>query len=387
MSMHPVHPRPPQVADESSRIKFSAVGDITLGDHPLCVGFGAYSKYKSLRPEFPFEHVLPELSSADVVFGNLECALSEHGLRPNDWGSLQMRGHPKHVEGLVKAGFRVLNLANNHSMHHGREPFLDTLRHLDDGGIATCGVSLDNHLVATPRLLHVADITICFLGYSLRPRQHFDYAPLYTEGQSDAIEAEVRVARTRADVVVVSLHWGEEFLTRPSPAEIRMARSIIDVGAHLIIGHHPHVLRGIETYQHGVIVYSLGNFIGDMIWDRRLRESMIFSCSITKLGVEQPRVTPVAINDQYQPEVLTGDKGTELSSTIQDLSSALTDEPVSFDTTSDDYQNEASAVLRRHRKHSRRHFLANLHRYPANVLAQQVASRLRRRFAPGGFSA
>lgn len=375
-------PKQPTPTGGSSPVEFAAVGDVTLGDHPLCVGFGAYSRFKNLPPIYPFQPALAELQSADVLFGNLECPLSAPAKSVGGWASMQMRGHPRHVEGLAAAGFRVLNLANNHSMHHGREPFRDTVRLLEAHGIVPCGVSSSHHRVGTLQIVHVKGIAIGFLGYSLRPRQHFDHDPLYTEGDTAGIVRDVRAAKTRADVVVVSLHWGEEFVDRPSAADVRLAREIVDAGAHLIVGHHPHVVRGIETYRQGIIVYSLGNFVGDMAWEARLRETFIFKCRITRSGVSTPAFTPVWINDHYQPEVLTGSRAAALEQRIQGLSAALADlTVVAGETKGHAYQRLADVALRQHRRQSHRHFLFNLHRYPPRVVAQQIGAYLRRNLA------
>ena len=100
---------------------------------------------------------------------------------------------------------------------------------------------------------------------------------------------------------MVSVHWGEEFIQEPAPSEIRLARRLVDAGATLVIGHHPHVLRGIERYGDGCIVYSLGNFVCDMVWDDTLRTSMVFECELTPAGVRDVRLVPVFINDDFQP--------------------------------------------------------------------------------------
>ena len=335
-----------------------------------------------MPPIYPFQRALAELQRADLLFGNLECPLA--GPAPSDagWAGQQMRGHAKHAEGLKTAGFRVLNLANNHSMHHGREPFLETVRLLEAHGIAPCGVGASDHRVSTPQIVDIKEIAIAFLGYSLRPRQHFDYDPLYAEGETAGIVRDVRDARTRADIVVVSLHWGEEFVDHPSGADVRLARTIVEAGAHLIIGHHPHVVRGIETYEHGIIVYSLGNFVGDMAWDPRLRETFIFKCQITRSGVTKPAFQPVWINENYQPEILTGPRATALSRRIENLSAALTGNVAgTADMNDDAYQRSAALALRQHRKQSHRHFLTNLHKYPPRVVGQQLGAYVRRHFA------
>ncbi len=123
--------------------------------------------------------------------------------------------------------------------------------------------------------------------------------------------------------MVVSLHWGDEFIDRPSPADVQLARAIVDAGADLIIGHHPHVLRGVERHGRGWIVYSLGNFVCDMLWEEELRETAIAECRLSKNGVEQVRLLPVRINDDSQPVPLQGEGAARLEQRLARLSSAL----------------------------------------------------------------
>jgi poly-gamma-glutamate synthesis protein (capsule biosynthesis protein) len=159
-----------------------------------------------------------------------------------------------------------------------------------------------------------------------------------------------------------------------------MARKIIDAGADLIIGHHPHVLRGVENYKHGVIAYSLGNFVCDMAWDKRLRESLIFSCSLTKTGIRDIELTPVYINDTYQPEILKGQEGKDLLMRIQNLSEALSEEDLSsFDEKTCNYEKAAGEMLDAYRTKSHRYFLRHLHQYSMPVLADQIGTYLKRR--------
>lgn len=368
---------------EEAHVSLAAVGDIAIGDHPLCVGFGVFSKFKNLPPDYPFEHVLHAFSNMDIVFGNLECTLSCHGLRGNRLSSVQMRGYPGLVDGLVKAGFNMLNLANNHSMQHGRKPFLETVKLLKDHNINFCGVNTEDHLIGKPSILEINEIKIAFLGYSLRPRQYFDdNNPLYSEGHLDHITKDVKDNNKRVDIVVVSLHWGEEFVEQPSPEEIKIAREIIDSGADLIIGHHPHVLRGIEHYKHGIIIYSLGNFVCDMSWDERLRESLIFRCRITKSGISDIELIPIYINNNYQPEVLVKERGKNLLQRIEKLTEKLSWETLTcFDEKSKDYQSNAYKVLQLYRIKSQKHFLVNLRRYPFWVLLQQIGNYVKPRIS------
>ena len=243
-----------------------AVGDIALGDHPLCTGFGTHSRSRRKPSAFPFEHVSAVLASADLRFGNLECTLSERGLRPHDYHSVQMRGHAGYVAGLVDD--RVPRAER-------REQPLDATRSRTVRGYREHVEGRGNQRVR------------CLAGEAERRRGRdrqrparrvswllaaaaavFHRTPLYAEGSPEGIVADVRAVRPTCDILVVSLHWGDEFIDRPSPADVQLAHAIVDAGADLIIGHHPHVLRGVERYGRGWIVYSLGNFVCDMLWER-----------------------------------------------------------------------------------------------------------------------
>ncbi|MEF9427103.1 MAG: CapA family protein [Candidatus Mariimomonas ferrooxydans] len=365
---------------KDSCIKFSAVGDISLGDHPLCIGFGAYSKFKAVPPIYPFEKVLAQLKKAELLFGNLECALSKENLKANDYDSSQMRGDSRHIKGLVEAGFKVLNFANNHCMQHGTEPFLETVRLLEEYNINYCGVNLENHLKGSPSIIELNGIKVAFLGYSSRPRQYFSRNPLYSEGNINSIEKDIIDVKEKVDSVIVSLHWGDEFIEKPSPEEISMGRKLIDAGAGLIIGHHPHILRGIENYKHGVIIYSLGNFVCDMVWDRRLRESLIFCCDITKQGMENIELTPVFINDNYQPEIMDEDSGRALLLNVRKLSEDLNAETLSsFNKKLFNYQKEADDAQRLYRKKSHLFFISKIYKVSPIMPFRQIMTYVKNR--------
>lgn len=370
---------------EKRSVVLHAVGDIALGDHPLCTGFGTHSRVRERAPSFPFEHVAHLLTRADIRFGNLECTLSERGLRPNDYHSVQMRGHAAYVAGLTAVGFDVLNMANNHSMQHGPEPFDDTLHMLGDAGIKVCGVQGEPG-ASVPARITVNGLGLTFLGYSLRPRQYFTEQPRYAEGREEDILADVRAARGGCNVLIVSLHWGDEFIDRPSPADMQLAHAIVDAGADLIIGHHPHVLRGVERHGHGWIVYSLGNFVCDMLWDEELRETAVCECRLTASGVEDVRLIPVRINDDCQPVPLRGDAAAGLERRLAALGAGLSQATATPDSrATETYQVDADHAHRAQRARSHRYFLKNAYRFPPRILAGQLTTYVRNRLAERGW--
>lgn len=362
-------------------VRFGAVGDLTFGDHPMCVGFGAYSRFRREEPLFPFRAALPALQRAELLFGNLECAHSPLNLRQRDYHSAQMRGEPRILEALPQAGFKVVNLANNHSMQHGNEAFLDTVAMLERSGVGCCGLAADPQATRSqPLLVCHNGLSIGFLGYSLRPRQYFDHLPLYAEGHHDSMLLDVVELRRKADIVIVSVHWGEEFIQKPAPHEIKLARELVDAGATLILGHHPHVLRGIERYGNGCIVYSLGNFVCDMVWHDALRTSLIFQCELTANGVRDIRLVPVFINDDFQPTPLSGPAAARVLQDLARMTEKLSTAPVTDGAAANAaYTEQADTVLRHIRAKSHRFFLANFWRYPAGMLVQQLATFARNR--------
>ena len=371
---------------DSSTVTLHAVGDIALGDHPLCTGFGTHSRMRRETAAFPFAHVKQILAGADIRFGNLECTLSERGLKPNDYHSVQMRGHVGYVGALVDAGFEVLNHANNHSMQHGKEPFNETLQMLKQANIAVCGVAQGN--ASAPAIMTIKGLRIGFLGYSLRPRQYFIETPLYAEGSTESIGNDVRALRQGSDIVVVSLHWGDEFIDRPSPDDVQLAHDVIDAGADLIIGHHPHVLRGVERYGRGWIVYSLGNFVCDMLWEEETRETAICECRLTKAGVEEVRLIPVRINEDSQPVPLQGDASARLDARLAGLSDALrrTRSADGRPEAAAEYEADAYTAHARSRGRSHRYFLKNAYRFPPRILAGQLTTYVRNRLAERGWT-
>ena len=209
-----------------------------------CVSASARTAdFEKEEPLFPFRATLPALQHAELLFGNLECTHSSLGMRRSNYHSVQMRGEPRILDALPKAGFKVVNVANNHSLQHGVDTFSDTVAMLERSGLECCGVAADRQATRSkPVIVQQNGLTIGFLGYSLRPRQYFDHLPLYAEGHPESMVLDVADLRSMTDVVIVSLHWGEEFIQEPAPHEIRLARQLVDAGATLIIGHHPHVL-------------------------------------------------------------------------------------------------------------------------------------------------
>jgi poly-gamma-glutamate synthesis protein (capsule biosynthesis protein) len=359
-------------------VRLVAVGDIMLGDYALCLGRGVSSAIRKRGPDHPFVHVGDCLREGDIVFGNLEAVLSNRGVKRGSVRSLAMRGDPQAAEGLRRAGFNVVSLANNHALEHGWEALKETMSALSERGIGYVGVGSSPEEGREPLVVTAKGMAIAFLAYCL---VHDETAYLSVDNPRD-ICGDVAKARTRADLVVVSLHWGNEYIHRPSPDQVRLAHDIIDSGCTVILGHHPHVLQGIERYNEGLIAYSLGNFVFDM-WGRNTRESAILKVVLSKAGVTDLEVVPVCINRSYQPEVLSGHEGKQVLSRLEDWSSPLLRRADGdMETQTEMYVEEAAACRSAQRKEVRRYFIRNLFRYPPHyslqIILDYVAGRTNR---------
>lgn len=207
------------------------------------------------------------LNRADLVFGNLEGPVSDMGNRhslPPPYPALRM--NPDAISFLKEAGFDVLSISNNHMLDYGPEALLDTIRRLENANIDFFGAGENEIFAWSPKIIEVKGVFIGFIG------AHEGGAPAGKDSPGASLFNKKRMVnairgiRKRVDFVVVSLHFGFDYFSCPSPYHICLCRQLIDNGADLVLGHHPHVPQVIEKYNNGLIAYSLGNFafyIGD----------------------------------------------------------------------------------------------------------------------------
>lgn len=358
---------------ESKTIKIHAVGDIMLGDLPPNYGFGIGSLIYKHGPRFPFELCAEKLRDADIVFGNLEVVLSAFDRNSNQIDTTILRGQPEAVEGLQYAGINIVSLANNHIMQHGLKALEETIRSLEMAGIKYTGLSIPAINVANRAVFDVCGKSLCFLGYNQRPQQYYIDNPVYVEAKLEKIISDISQARKESDIVVVSIHWGEEFIDCPAPWQIDMAHTIVDSGADIILGHHSHTVQGIEMYKGKPIAYSLGNFIFDM-WQKRLRKTFILELNITD-GVDiSCKVIPVEINNCFQPMLLDSERAKSADKDIALLSSKITHR-----LNVSEYETKVKAELKRYRKEIYMRYLTSLFRYKPSFFYRNAIGIIKRR--------
>jgi poly-gamma-glutamate synthesis protein (capsule biosynthesis protein) len=342
---------------------FVAVGDIMLGDSAPCVGFGFHSRYPR-DASSALSSLTPVLQGGEVVLGNLECVLAQNGLGSTRYQSDQMRGDPEYASNLRLAGFTAMSVANNHAVQHGIAAFESTVESLERAGIRCVGLRGKDGWCAEPVVQTTRNgLKVGLLGYSWRPRQYDNAEPPYAEGDVESVVHDVERLRLSTDAVVVSLHWGEEFLELPSLEEVDAGRRIIDGGASVIVGHHPHVVRPAERYKDGIICYSLGNFLTDMIWQPALRQGAVLECKLSPAGVSAVAMSSTRVDDEFRARLDTRAPRVE-KTPVNGLA-----EP--------EYRWRVAKSIRRQRLAVYAYAARNLGRYPPAVLGELVAKTLR----------
>lgn len=288
---------------------------IFLGDIRL---IGDRGEVPSKRITSPFTRVQHLFGEPDVLCGNLECFFTKD--LTNQKGSWKhpkvLRCAPAMVDTLAEAGFDLVNLANNHIMDGGPQGLKETISALNGAGISSFGAGerLDEAVGAV--YLERAGKTIAFVGFG--DNSH-DYATKESPGVAPmepfrGLLPRVEKMASTADAVVVQLHADLEFSEAPAPYRVKLSRALIDRGATLVIQHHPHVVQGVERYKHGLIAYSLGNFVFNVYGnayqqgDPEARYGWILSIELDADAREVMdwEMEPVWIAEDHCPEPLAG---------------------------------------------------------------------------------
>lgn len=215
--------------------------------------------------DYPFKLAKPLLESADIAAGNLEAPITTRGT-PAQNKQFVFKGKPEYLKGLKDAGLDVVSLANNHTLDQGWEGLSDTMDALDDIKLKHMGSGADDQEAFEPVYFEHDGLSVAYIGVSnVVPDGTWKAGPDHpgvaeTYDTTRAVAA-VKKARELANIVVVMVHWGNERADTPKDAQFNVGHTLIDAGADLIIGSHPHVLQGFEAYKGKWIAYSLGNFI------------------------------------------------------------------------------------------------------------------------------
>ena len=240
------------------------------------------------RGEDPFQPFAALLSSHDVRIGNLECVVATTGTAEEK--PYTFRADPRTLP-VLKRHFDAVSLANNHSGDFGKAAFAEQLALMDTAGLPYFGGGRDATAAHAPWIVERNGVRIALLGYvEFKPRSFEADASrpgVAWSGEDDDVIEDIIAARRvhRADIVIPFMHWGWEDEPDPSPRLRAFARRMIDAGADMVVGGHPHVTQGAEYYRGKPIIYSLGNFLFNGFDTPATTTGWVLSARVDRTGV------------------------------------------------------------------------------------------------------
>jgi poly-gamma-glutamate capsule biosynthesis protein CapA/YwtB (metallophosphatase superfamily) len=287
-------------------VSLVAVGDVMLGR-------GVGGQIEAHSPQYPFLQTRDLIGQADVAFANLESPITARGVPQ---GGISLRASPSAADGLADAGFDVVSLANNHALDYGEAGLLETMEILERMGILYAGAGRGPTIA--PAIVEVEGVRLAFLAYNHVGPRH-EGAGVEVSGpaflEAEGAYADVQRAAEEADLVIVSLHWGTEYMPLPDDFQREVAQGLVEAGADLVVGHHPHVTGVVGFQDQGFVIYSLGNFVFDQPFSRETEQGLLLYALLDRSGLKQVRLFPVYI-EAGQPVV---PPGPEAKSALSDL--------------------------------------------------------------------
>ncbi|MBU0540728.1 CapA family protein [Patescibacteria group bacterium] len=277
----------PTAPDVKRSASLVFVGDIMLDRHVL-------ERINQTKDDtYPFHKIMTDarFTSADVQIANLEGPITN--VRRPPVKSIDFAFDPRFAVVLRQIGFDAVSQANNHTFDQGRAGQEDSRHFLQDAGIEVFGDELEENN-ASLATLFVHGRRVSLVGFN---------------SVSDMVDRKsaadvMNKARQDADSVVVFMHWGEEYRDHPTRSQEEFGRWLIDNGASIVIGGHPHWTEGIALYKGKPIVYSLGNFVFDQDWSKETMQGLAVKVLLSDEET-QIELNPIQI-DKSQPHFVDG---------------------------------------------------------------------------------
>lgn len=318
------------MSEERDSILLCAAGDVALGgslEGRLETAEDRAGLIAGVRTLF---------AEGDICFLNLDCTFDTSGVPPQPDEYL-VAASPGQLGLLGDLGIDVVSLANNHSLDYGGDSLELTREHLRRRGMETVGAgrNLVDARGGVVRNLH--GLRIGFLAYA---SSHLwvgaipagSNSPGVAPIDADVVREDVRRLREEVDCLVVSMHWGKEYMRFPPPENIQLAHQLVDQGVDLILGHHPHVIQGMEQRGRGLIFYSLGNFLFPDYGDQGLgfgdvqRESLVAQVRLSAEGAAVEKLEMVCMGEDGTLGRLTGERGEAARRELEGFSGKFQDD-------------------------------------------------------------
>lgn len=273
--------RGPGLLAQDKNISIILTGDVMLG---RTVEGRSVDEFGD--PAWPLRKVAETLTAADLVFINLENPIIENCPRHSD--GFKFCANPVMIAGLKLAGVDIANLANNHTLNYGQSGLSETERYLNETGMNVTGSGLV--------IREVNGVRFGFLG--------FDFV---AKSPNDADFKTISEATLEVDILTVAVHWGVEYTSVPTAKQRAWGRRMVEAGADVIAGHHPHWVQPWE-YVPGkdgskkVVFWSLGNFVFDQMWSEETRKGLAVKLNFRDKELVSVEEMPVYMKEWAQPE-------------------------------------------------------------------------------------
>ena len=303
-------------------IVISAAGDCTFATDVNYAGGPTFvAKYNEVKdPSYFLKNVQSVFANDDLTIVNFEGTLTTLNTRQDK--EFAFKGEPEYVNILTEGSVEAVNLANNHSRDYGAQSLEDTKHYLSEAGVTYFGYE-------ETAIYECKGVKIGLAGIYVLPDGL---------GRMEQLKSHIRSLKEEgADIVIVNFHWGIEKEYYPNDVQKQLAHAAIDEGADLVIGEHPHVLQGIETYKGKKIVYSLGNFCFGGNKNPSDKDTMIFRQTFTILegkilSYDDYEIIPCSLSsvsnvNNYQPTILEGTEAERVLNKINEISKDLSETP------------------------------------------------------------
>jgi poly-gamma-glutamate synthesis protein (capsule biosynthesis protein) len=266
------------------------------------------------------------LNNADLFLANIECPLTDSNTP--QWNYfLTLKGSRQAGKLLGELGVDIASLANNHIADYGLRGLKDTISVLEEQKINFVGAGYTPDEARAPLIFERSG---CKIGILALAQPEISAAKNGSWGagvlEDNYAIVKMKELASSVDVAIAYLHFGVEFFEHPTPHQVRLCRALIDAGARMVVGHHPHVSQGYEYYKDGFIAYSLGNFIFDMPGDSRKFSGMglLVNADIDKKGVHKLDIIKFD-SKNGNPSIYTGKELDDAERHLAKLSSVLKD--------------------------------------------------------------
>jgi poly-gamma-glutamate synthesis protein (capsule biosynthesis protein) len=320
----------------------TARADVTIA----AVGDNLFGRYKDDTKKYlpvvsdkdgdPYELVASSLQGADLTFGNLETPAMDPPKEFSTYRSLTFRADPSKLALMAAAGFDVLSIANNHMNNMGYTAPAATRKNIEAAGLRAVGAGASEAEAYRPTMMVVNGKRCAFLAFTVIINGGLTTTKLgaiaYVEPKNLVKKVVPLVIAARrylgAEYVFVSLHWGQESADHPDSEQRKEARAIIDAGADVILGSHPHVLQDVERWHGGLIIYSMGNFLFDA-FQLSWRQTMIVHAELDGEGVERHvgdvTLEPISIGVKiHKPAPASGKEYQAIEKKLKSLAKGFT---------------------------------------------------------------